>query len=208
MEYNPKELGCDGENNKRRSLLSHAVSAQPREASVTCYVTSANSPLSPAYQLHKTFGRPYRTIMNTTPADYTINIQNHSGKSRAYFCWPARPFITPWPEGGVHRCIQIAASKVPAPKGSVMFSLNMKPYAITGTSNKPLSPGISVDIRDSRRVQICTMDAHGDVVKTSTGNVYGAALEESGSGCETLGSFSIETDGEEHESKSGKLGFW
>lgn len=146
--------------------------------------------------------------MNTTPADYTINVQNHSGQSRSYFCWPARPFITPWPEGGVFRCIQITAPKVPAPKGSVVFSMNMKPFAIIGTSSKPLGHGVKLDIRDSKHAQICTMDNHGDVVMTSRENAYGAGLGESRSGCETLGSFSIETDGEVQEHKSGRLYFW
>ena len=141
--------------------------------------------------------------MNTTPPDYSINIQNHSRKPRKYFCWPARPFITPFPEGGVYRCIQIAADRIPAPKGSVMFSLNMKPFAVTGTSVKPLAHGVKVEIRDSKRVQICTMDGNGDVVDTSTGNAYGAALGEGRKGCETLGSFAIEV-GTEGQDKSGE----
>lgn len=92
-----------------------------------------------------------------------------------------------------------------------MFSLNMKPYAITGTSSRPLAPNVAVDVRDSKRVQICTMDAHGDVVKTSAANAWGASLGDSRRECETLGSFSIEGEGEgEGEvqgSGSGEFGF-
>lgn len=146
--------------------------------------------------------------MNTTPAEYTINVQNHSGQRQTYFLYPAAPLVTPLPSNGggkLHRFIQIAAPKVPSPKGSVMFSLNMKPYAVTGTSSKPLGPGVKVDVRDSRRVMIATMNALGDVVETSReSNVWGAGFGELRSGCETLGSFSIKTDGELQESDDSK----
>ena len=86
-----------------------------------------------------------------------------------------------------------------------MFSLNMKPYAITGTSSKPLGPGVKVDVRDSRRVRIATMNALGDVAETSReSNAWGAGFGELRSGCETLGSFSIKTDGELQESDDSK----
>ena len=144
--------------------------------------------------------------MNTSPAEYTINVQNHSGQPRTYFLYPATPLINPWPDGGIHRCIQIAAPKVSSPKGSILFSLNMRPYAVTGTSSKSLGSGVRVDVRGSRRAQICTMDALGDVVKTSAeGNAWRAGFGEVTRGCETLGSFSIEADGGGQGGGSGEF---
>lgn len=54
-------------------------------------------------------------------------------------------------------------------------------------------------------MMIATMNALGDVVETSReSNVWGAGFGELRSGCETLGSFSIKTDGELQESDDSK----
>jgi hypothetical protein len=144
--------------------------------------------------------------MNTTPAEYTINVQNHSGQAQTYFLYPAAPLINPQPSNGIHRCVQTAAPKVPSPKGSVMFSLNMRPYAITGTASRSLGPGVKVDVKDSKRVRIATMSAMGDVVETSReANVWRAGFGKVESRCETLGSFSIAAEQQEPDSSEGEL---
>lgn len=87
-----------------------------------------------------------------------------------------------------------------------MFSLNMRPYAITGTASKSLGPGVKVDVKDSKRVRIATMSAMGDAVETSSeANVWKAGFGKVETKCETLGSFSIDAEQAESDSSEGEL---
>ncbi|MCJ1278792.1 hypothetical protein MMC21_006610 [Puttea exsequens] len=138
------------------------------------------------------------------PYDYGINVQNHSGESQSYYVWPATPFINPEPATKIYHCVQQASPKVPYPKGSVLFSLNMKHFAVTGPFPKSLEKGMKIELSDFKPLQVCGLDEYGDTLTMSA--VHGwSSFTEPKQGCETLSSFSIGTEEGLKEDEADKV---